>query len=74
MIALNNLNPNNNMKLYSFLSNAWARVKIALLQLTRNVQTIIEALVYNHARSGNFTYQARPARPPIPEPCGPTLV
>ena len=56
LIALNNLNLHNNMKLYSLLSKAWARVKLALLQRERNVQTIFEALVYNRARSGKRTH------------------
>ena len=72
--ALNNLNPHNNMKLYSLVSKAWKRITLALLQRARNVQTIVEALVYNHTRSSKRPACARPTRPPIPEPCGPTLV
>ena len=62
------------MKLYSLVSKAWDRITLALLQRERNAQTIVEALVYNHTRSGNRPDIARPTRPPITEPCGPTLV
>ena len=73
-IALNNLNPYNNVKLYSLMSKAWERIKLAFLQRARNIHTIVEARVYNRARPGKRAHFARPARPPIPEPCGPTLV
>jgi len=72
--ALNNLNPHNNMKLYNLVSKAWKRITLALLQRARNFQTIVEALVYNRTRASKRPAFARPARPPIPEPCVPTLV
>ena len=53
LIALNNLKPHNNMKIYSLLSKAWARTKLVLLKRTRN-----EVLVYNRARSGKRTHFA----------------
>ena len=71
LIALNSLNPHNNMTLYSLLSKAWIRIKLALLQRAQNVQTIVEALVYNRSRSGKRAHLARPTRPPLPETCGP---
>ena len=58
LIALNNLKPHNDMKLYSLLSKAWARTKLELLKRTRNDQTIVEVLVYNRARSGKRTHLA----------------
>ena len=62
------------MKLYSLVSKAWKRITLALLQRARNVQTIVEALVYNRTRSSKRPDIAQPARPPIPETCGPNLV
>ena len=51
LIALNFLQPTKDMKLYKLLSNAWNKVTITLSQLARNIQTIIDAFVYSHARS-----------------------
>ena len=48
---------------------------IDLLQRVRNIQTIIDALVFNHSRTGSTRPDAR--RVPvatIPPPCGRNLV
>ena len=74
LTALINLNPHNKMQLYGLVSKAWKRITLAFLQRARNVQTIVEALVYNRTRPSKRPDFSRPARPPIPEPCGPTLV
>ena len=74
LIVLTNLNPVNSMKLYNFLSIAWSKVKLALLQRARNVQTNIETLVYTRAKSGKIIPQLWCSGTTIPEPCGPTLV
>ena len=49
--AMNCLQPSHDMKLYQLVAKAWNKVTIALLQRARNVQTIVEALVFNHTRS-----------------------
>ena len=72
--ALNCLRPSNDMKLYQLVSKAWNKVTIALLQRERNVQTIAEALVFNHTRSSKRHSKVTQATYPIPEPCGLTLV
>ena len=72
--ALNCLRPAQDMKLYRLILKAWNKVSIALLQRARNVQTIIEALVYNRTRRSNTGRQQRRTPCAIPEPCGATLV
>ena len=72
--ALNYLRPSNDMKLYQLVAKAWNKVTIALLQRARNVQTITEALVFNHTRSSKRHSKVTRATYPIPEPCGLTLV
>ena len=49
--AMNCTRPSHDMKLYQLVAKGWNKVTIALLQRARNVQTIAEALVYNHTRS-----------------------
>ena len=60
LAALNYLRPAQNMKLYHLIIKAWNKVYVALLQRSRNVQTIVKALVYNRCI--------------VLEPCVPTLV
>ena len=49
-------------------------VSIVLLQRVRNIQTIIEVLVYNYSRLGKLRPTAHRSHITIPEPCEPTLV
>ena len=72
--TLNCLNPPNNMKFYRLLSKAWNKVLIALLQRARNLPTIIDALVFNHSRTGTTRPDARRVPATIPPPCGRNLV
>ena len=60
LAALNYLRPAQNMKLYHLIIKAWNKVYVTLLQRSRNVQTIVKALVYNRCI--------------VLEPCVPTLV
>ena len=62
------------MKLYQLVVKAWNKVTIALVQRARNVQTIAEALVFNHTRSSKRHSKVQRATYRIPEPCGLTLV
>ena len=72
--ALDCLRPAYDMKLYRLILKAWNKVSVALLQRARNVQTIIEALVYNRTHTSNKG-RKQPRTPcAIPEPCGATLV
>ena len=57
--TLHCLNPPNNMTLYRLISKAWNKILIALLQRARNLQTIIEALVYNLSRTESTWQTAR---------------
>ena len=68
------LQPTNNMKLYKLFNNTWHTVTIALLQQARNIQTIIEALVYNRSRLGKLCPTARRSHITIPELCRFTLM
>ena len=68
------LNPNNNMKLYHLISNAWNRVTIALIQRARTIQTIIEALVYNLSRTSKLSPPATRPNTIILNLCGWNLV
>ena len=72
--ALNCLRPAQDMKLYRLILKAWNKVSLALLQRARNVQTIIEALVYNRTRQGSKGRKKLRTPCAIPEPCGATLV
>ena len=56
------------------LTQTWQKVVLALLQRARNVQTVIDALVYNHAKKGNKMHRTRPNITPTPAPCGRNLV
>ena len=62
------------MKLYRLILKAWIKVSVALLQRARNVQTIVEALVYSRTRASTGGHKTRRHKCAIPEPCGPTLV
>ena len=74
LTTLQCLNPHNHTKLYHLISRAWDNVTIALLQRARNIQTIIEALVYNRSRSSNLSI-TKPRQPlTLPTPCGRNLV
>ena len=60
--------------LYRLILKAWNKVSVALLQRVRNVQTIIEALVYNHTRASTKGRKKHRTPCAIAEPCGATLV
>ena len=49
--ALEFLRPAQDMKLYRLILKAWNKVSVALLRRARNVQTIVEALVYGRTRA-----------------------
>ena len=66
--ALKCLQPSHDTKLYQLVVKAWNKVIIALLQRARNVQTIAEALVFNHTRSSKWHSKVTRATYPIPEP------
>ena len=68
------LHPANNMKLDKLIDNAWHKVSIALLQRARNIQTIIEAIVYNRSRPRKLRLTTRRSHIIILEPCGSTLL
>jgi len=72
--TLNCLNPPNNMKFYRLISKAWNKVLITLLQRARNIQTIIDALVFNHSRTESTRPDAHRVPATIPPPCGRNLV
>ena len=65
--TLNCLNPPNNMKFYRLISKAWNKVLIALLQRARNIQTIIDALVFNQSRTDTTRPNARRVPATIPQ-------
>ena len=62
------------MKFYRLISKAWNKVLITLLQRARNIQTIIDALVFNHSRTDSTRPDARRVPATIPPPCGRNLV
>ena len=68
------LRPPMKTKLYIVLTQTWQKVILALLQRARNVQTVIDALVYNHAKKGHKMHRTRPNITPTPAPCGRNLV
>ena len=72
--ALNCLLPSHDAKLYQLVVKTWNKVTIALLQRARNVQTIAEALVFNHTQSSKRHSKVTRATYPIPEPCSLALV
>ena len=74
MRTLNYFHRANNMKLNNLVTKAWYNVTIFILQRARNVQTIIEVLVYNHSRSGKLRLTMRQLHVNVLEPCGITLV
>ena len=74
LIALNYLLRTNDIKLYKLLSNTWTKDTIKLLQRARNIQTIIDTLVYNHSRSSKLYPKAQQLHHTIPESCGSKLV
>ena len=72
--AMNCLRPTQDMKLYRLILKTWNKVSIALLQRTRNVQTIVEALVCNYSRVETRLKTRTRAQYTISEPCNLTLV
>ena len=72
--TLNCLNPPNNMQFYCLISKAWNKLLIALLQRARNIQTIIDAFVFNHSRTGSTRLDARRVPATIPPSCGRNLI
>ena len=72
--TLHCLNPPNNMKFYRLLYKAWNKVLIDLLQRVRNIQTIIDALIFNHSRTGSTRPDARHIPATIPPSCGRNFV
>ena len=62
------------MKFYRLISKAWNKVLITLLQQARNIQTIIDALAFNHSHTGSTRLDARRVPATIPPPCGRNLV
>ena len=72
--TLNCLNPPNNMQFYCLISKAWNKLLIALLQRARNIQTIIDAFVFNHSRTGSTRLDARRVPAIIPPSCGRNLI
>ena len=49
--AMNYFQSSQDMELYRLILKAWNKVSIALLQHVYNLQTIVEALVFKHARA-----------------------
>ena len=72
--TLHCLNPPNNMKFYRLISKAWNKVLITLLQQARNIQTIIDALAFNHSHTGSTRLDVRRVPATILPPCGRNLV
>ena len=62
------------MKFYRLISKTWNKVLIILLQRARNLQTIINALVFNHSRTGSIRPDACRVPATIPPPRGRNLV
>ena len=72
--TLHCLNPLNSMELYRLISKVWKKVVIVLLQQVRSLQTIVEALVYSHSRTGSTLLTVRYFPVSIPALCGCNLV
>lgn len=62
------------MKLYHLILKAWNTVSVALLQRVRNVQIIVETLVYNRTRIFKQLTKRPRNRYAVPKPYGTTLV
>ena len=74
LAALNCLRSAQDMKLYYLIFKAQNKVSVALLQRERNVQPIVDALVYNRTGASTRGRKKRRNRCAIPEPCGSNLV
>lgn len=61
------------MKLYHLIIKAWSKISISTLQRARNVQIIVEVLVFDHTRAIKRLKKSAQLKYTIPELCGLTL-
>ena len=71
--ALTTLDITDNTTLAQLYHQAWNVITISLLQRARNVQHIIQALIYHQQTKITLTPPPTPTRARIPRPKGPTF-
>ena len=62
------------MQLYKLIYNTWNKAINRLLQRARNIQTIVDALVYSRTRLSKLCSKAQMWHHAIPKLCKSTLV